>query len=221
MIGARHPRIKICCIANWNEAQLAIHHGASAIGLVSAMPSGPGVISEDQIAAIAARVPPAVATFLLTSKPDVTSIVAQQKLCGTSTIQICDQLTKGTYAELRLAMPGIKIVQVIHVVGPDSIDDAVKAAEEVDAILLDSGNPALLVKELGGTGRRHDWKLSRQIRKQISVPLFLAGGLKAENVRQAIEEVEPFGLDVCTGVRTEGKLDERKLDAFFAAVHAY
>ena len=221
MIGARHPRIKICCIANWNEAQLAIHHGASAIGLVSAMPSGPGVISEDQIAAIAARVPPAVATFLLTSKPDVTSIVAQQKLCGTSTIQICDQLTKGTYAELRLAMPGIKIVQVIHVVGPDSIDEAVKAAEEVDAILLDSGNPALLVKELGGTGRRHDWKLSRQIREHISVPLFLAGGLKAENVRQAIEEVEPFGLDVCTGVRTEGKLDERKLDAFFAAVHAY
>jgi len=221
MIGARHPRIKICCIANWNEAQLAIHHGASAIGLVSAMPSGPGVISEDQIAAIAARVPPAVATFLLTSKPDVTSIVAQQKLCGTSTIQICDQLTKGTYAELRLAMPGIKIVQVIHVVGPDSIDEAVKAAEEVDAILLDSGNPALLVKELGGTGRRHDWKLSRQIREHISVPLFLAGGLKAENVRQAIEEVEPFGLDVCTGVRTEGKLDEGKLEAFFAAVHAY
>jgi len=63
--------------------------------------------------------------------------------------------------------------------------------------------------------------LSRQIREQISVPLFLAGGLKAENVRQAIEEVEPFGLDVCTGVRTEGKLDEGKLEAFFAAVHAY
>jgi phosphoribosylanthranilate isomerase len=219
MIGTRHPRIKICCIANWDEAQLAIRHGASAIGLVSAMPSGPGVISEDQIAVIAVRVPPPVATFLLTSKPDVPSIIAQQKRCGTSTVQICDRLTKGTYGELRNAMPSIKIVQVIHVVGSESIDEAVRAAEEADAILLDSGNPALVVKELGGTGRRHDWKLSRQIREKISTPLFLAGGLKAENVRQAIEEVEPFGLDVCTGVRTDGKLDERKLEAFFAAVH--
>jgi phosphoribosylanthranilate isomerase len=183
------------------------------------MPSGPGVISEDQIAAIAARVPPAVATFLLTSKPDVISIIAQQTLCRTNTIQICDQLTVGSHRDLRAAMPGIKLVQVVHVVGPESIDEAVRASEDVDAILLDSGNTALAVKELGGTGRKHDWKLSRQIREKIGVPLFLAGGLKAENVRQALEEVEPFGLDVCTGVRTDGKLDERKLEAFFAAVH--
>ena len=183
------------------------------------MPSGPGVISEDTISAIAVRVPPVIATFLLTSKPDVTSIIAHQKYCGTSTVQICDQLTVGSYRDLKAAMPGIKLVQVIHVVGPESVDQAVRAAEEVDAILLDSGNPALAVKELGGTGRRHGWKLSRQIREKIKVPLFLAGGLKAENIGQAIEEVEPFGLDVCTGVQTNGKLDEDKLEAFFAAVH--
>jgi phosphoribosylanthranilate isomerase len=218
MDGTRHPRIKICCIASRQEAEIAIRHGAAALGLVSAMPSGPGVISEEQIVEIAARVPPAIATFLLTCKQDVDSIVAQQKRCQTNTIQICDRLTGGSYRELKERLPGIKIVQVVHVTGQDSVEEAMQAAQEVDAILLDSGNPTLAVKELGGTGRRHDWRLSRTIREQIRVPLFLAGGLKAENVGQAIEEVEPFGLDVCTGVRTDGKLDQRKLEAMFEGI---
>ena len=220
MEATQNPRVKICCIADWEEAWLAIENGASALGLVSAMPCGPGPIPEDMIAEIAAKVPPPIATFLLTSKPDTASIAAQQRRCGTNTIQICDRLTAGSYCDLKEQLPGIKIVQVIHVVGEKSVDEAAAAAEEVDAILLDSGNPALAVKELGGTGRRHDWKLSRQIRESINIPLFLAGGLKAENVRQAIEEVGPFGLDLCTGVRTEGKLDPRKLEAFFSAVEA-
>src|SRR5215472_15215928 len=189
MEGTRHTRVKICCIAHWVEAKLAIGYGASALGLVSAMPSGPGVISEESIALIAAKVPPAIGTFLLTSKQDVSSIIGQQRRCGTNTVQICDRITNGSYGELRENLPGIKLVQVIHVTGIESVDEAVVAAEVADAILLDSGNPSLAVKELGGTGRRHDWKLSRQIREQINVPLFLAGGLKAENVRQAIQEV--------------------------------
>jgi phosphoribosylanthranilate isomerase len=220
MEATGNPRVKICCIADWEEAWLAIQHGASALGLVSAMPSGPGVIEEGRIAEIAAKVPPPVATFLLTSKPDAASIVAQHRRCGTNTVQICDRLTTGSYGDLKEQLPGIRIVQVIHVVGQESVDQAAAAAEEVDAILLDSGNPALAVKELGGTGRRHDWKLSRQIRERIHIPLFLAGGLKAENARRAIEEVGPFALDVCTGVRTDGKLDPRKLEALFSAVEA-
>ena len=72
----------------------------------------------------------------------------------------------------------------------------------------------MAVKELGGTGRTHDWSLSRAIREAINVPLFLAGGLKPENVAQAIEEVGPFGLDLCSGVRTDGKLDVNKLTQF-------
>ena len=98
------------------------------------------------------------------------------------------------------------------------MDEARAVAPQVDAILLDSGNPALATKELGGTGRRHDWTLSREIREQIKVPVFLAGGLNQGNVQQAIRQVGPFGLDVCTGVRTEGKLDQAKLEQFFASV---
>jgi phosphoribosylanthranilate isomerase len=212
------PRLKICCIASVEEAALAVGAGASALGLVSHMPSGPGVISDEQIAEIAATVAPAIGTFLLTSRQSVEEIVAQQRFCRTNTIQICDRLTHGTHRELKRALPGISIVQVIHVTGPESVEEAAAVAPQVDAILLDSGNQKSAVKELGGTGRTHDWTLSREIRERVRIPIFLAGGLTPENVGQAIREVGPFGLDVCSGVRTEGKLDGQKLTRFFHAV---
>jgi len=212
------PRVKICCIASLDEAWTAIRHGASALGLVSAMPSGPGVIAGDLIAEIAARVPPPIATFLLTSRQDAESIIAQQRRTAVNTIQICDRLEVGSYGDLRRAMPGIDLVQVIHVRDPQSIEEALAVAPYVDALLLDSGNQSAPVKELGGTGRTHDWSLSRRIREDVEVPIFLAGGLNSGNVVEAIREVGPFALDVCTGVRTDGKLDEAKLTAFFTEV---
>ncbi len=212
------PRIKICCIAAIEEAALAVEYGASALGLVSQMPSGPGVIPDHLIAEIAATVPPAIGTFLLTSWQHASRIIEQQRCCRTNTIQICDRLTEGTYEDLRMTLPGISIVQVIHISGPESFDEALRIAPHVDALLLDSGNQQLAVKELGGTGRTHNWTLSRSIREAIAVPLFLAGGLTPENVGQAIEEVSPFGLDICSGVRIEGRLDEEKLKRFFGAV---
>jgi phosphoribosylanthranilate isomerase len=197
---------------------MAVEFGASAVGLVSHMPSGPGVIEEERIPEIASTVPPSIGTFLLTSRQRVDDIIQQQRLCRTNTIQICDHLTRGTHRELKDALPGISIVQVVHVTGPESVEEAEQVATHVDAILLDSGNQKLAVKELGGTGRIHDWAISRAIRERISVPLFLAGGLAPENVNQAIDAVGPFGLDVCSGVRTDGKLDAKKLKSFFSAV---
>jgi phosphoribosylanthranilate isomerase len=220
MDSTRTPRVKICCIASVEEAALAVECGASALGLVSHMPSGPGVISDDQIAKIAATVPPAIGTFLLTSRQCVTDIIEQQRFCRTNTIQICDHLTAGTHRDLKDALPGISVVQVIHVTGPESVEEATRVASDVDAILLDSGNQKLEVKELGGTGKIHDWTLSRAIRERISISLFLAGGLTPENVGRAIDEVGPFALDVCSGVRTDGKLDAAKLKRFFSAVRS-
>jgi phosphoribosylanthranilate isomerase len=217
MKATRTPRIKICCIGSVEEAAMAVDAGASALGLVSHMPSGPGVIGDELIAEIATTVPPAIGTFLLSSRQSVQEIVALQRFCRTNTIQICDRLMRGTHRELKEALPGISIVQVVHVSGPESVDEAV-ALRDVDAILLDSGNQKLAVKELGGTGRTHDWSLSREIRERVGVSLFLAGGLTAGNVGQAIREVGPFGIDVCSGVRTDGKLDREKLARFFSAV---
>ena len=210
--------MKICCISSVAEAWLAIEHGAAALGLVSEMPSGPGVIPEELIAEIAASLPPAVGSFLLTCKQDADSIVEQQRRLGVNTIQICDRLTAGSHGDLRRALPGISLVQVIHVNGTESFAEAVSVALYVDAILLDSGNQSLTIKELGGTGRVHDWSLSQQIREAVDVPVFLAGGLKAANVAEAIKHVGPFGVDVCNGVRTNGRLDEMKLTSFFESI---
>lgn len=217
----QRPRVKICCISSQQEAKMAMQFGASALGLVGNMPSGPGIISDELIAQIARTTPTPIGTFLLTSETSARSIIDHYKKVQTTTIQLVDELTSGTYSEIRAALPHIKIVQVIHVIDEASIDEALRIAEHVDCLLLDSGNPNLAVKELGGTGRVHNWKLSRKIREQSPVPLFLAGGLSPENVQRAIEEVEPFGLDLCSGVRSNGKLNADKLERFFEAVNNY
>lgn len=213
------PRVKICCISSLEEANLAVQFGASALGLVGQMPSGPGVISDELIFEIARQAPPPIGTFLLTSETGAQAIISHHKKVNTNTVQIVDALESGTYAEIRHALAGVKIVQVIHVTGEESLDEAQRIAPEVDALLLDSGNPNLTVKELGGTGRTHNWAVSRRIVESVPVPVFLAGGLKPENVREAIEAVQPFGLDLCSGVRTEGKLDPFKLEKFFESVN--
>jgi phosphoribosylanthranilate isomerase len=196
-------RVKICCMGSVAEAQLAIAAGADAIGLVSAMPSGPGPIDESLICRIAAYVPRSVGTFLLTSLTSAPGIVQQHARCGTTAIQFVDRLEDGAHREIR---------------GAESIDEALEVEPFVDAILLDSGNPRLAVKELGGTGRTHDWSISAQLVRRVEVPVFLAGGLRAANVRQAIEQVRPYGVDICSGVRSNGKLDAQKLHAFMDAV---
>ena len=207
--------MKICCIASPAEAELAVRLGADALGLVSAMPSGPGVIPDELARDIAARVPPAVASFLLTSRQSAAGIIEQQRHVRANALQIVDRLTHGAYRELRDALPGVALVQVVHVRDEGSLAEALGVAAEVDAVLLDSGDQRLAVKQLGGTGRTHDWTISRRIVERVPKPVFLAGGLTPENVRRAVAEVRPYGLDVCSGVRTGGALDERKLAAFF------
>jgi phosphoribosylanthranilate isomerase len=218
MDAAQHPRVKVCCIGSLAEAQMAVGYGAAALGLVSAMPSGPGVIGDEIIAQIAKTVPPGVASVLLTSRRESAAIISQQRHTGVSTLQLCDRLEPGEYPKLREALPGIALMQVIHMTGPDPLSEAKAAAPFVDGLLLDSGNPSLPVKELGGTGRVHDWSLSRRIRAALELPVFLAGGLTSDNVSEAIATVGPYAVDVCSGVRTEGHLDERKLARFFANV---
>lgn len=210
--------VKICCIKSIEEAELAIRYGANALGFVSAMPSGPGPISEELIASIIPHVPPGISTFLLTSKQDAPSIMEQQRRTHANTLQLVDEVPLETYKILRSALPGVSIVQVIHVTGPEALDQALNVSFFVDALLLDSGNPNLAVKQLGGTGRVHDWSISRAICERAGVPVFLAGGLKPENVSEAIRSVRPFGVDVCSGIRTGGRLDEAALSRFFDSV---
>ncbi len=213
------PRVKICCISSILEAKQAISFGVSALGLVAKMPSGPGPISDELIKEIVCTIPPPIASFLLTSRTDSLAIMEHQKAVNSNVIQIVDALKSGSYEDFRKYIPAVKIVQVIHVIDEKTLDEALEISEKVDALLLDSGNPNLVVKELGGTGRVHNWTISRKIVEQSKIPVFLAGGLKAENVRAAIDAVQPYGLDLCSGVRTDGKLDPYKLEAFFNEVN--
>ncbi|GAB3977381.1 N-(5'-phosphoribosyl)anthranilate isomerase [Spirosoma terrae] len=212
-------RVKVCCISSPNEAALAIRLGADALGLVGRMPSGPGVVLDDLAAQIVQQTPPPIATFMLTSETNVTDIIAHQQRVGANTVQIVDAVAPETYAQLHAALPAIKLVQVIHVIDERNLEEALQAVENgADTLLLDSGNPNLSVKELGGTGRVHNWEISRKIVEQSPVPVFLAGGLNIENVRRAIDQVQPFGLDICSGVRSNGQLDATKLEAFMNVV---
>lgn len=213
-------RIKICCISSIAEAAVAINHGADALGLVGKMPSGPGPIPDWLIAEIIKTIHPPVASFLLTSEQSSEEIIYHIKRVAANTVQIVDELTGGTYRDIRSSLPHLKIVQVIHVLNEKSIDEALRLSEEADALLLDSGNPKGAIKTLGGTGNIHNWDISREIVRQVKVPVFLAGGLHAGNVLQAIEKVRPFGVDICNGVRTGGKLDPAKLTAFMKAVRS-
>lgn len=220
MKGILHPKVKICCISSKEEATLAIQYGAAAIGLVGPMPSGPGIIDNSLIKEIASTIMPPTATFLLTSETSTSDIIAHHYKAPTTTIQMVDALEEGTYQEIKAQLPTIQLIQVIHVLNEASIQEAIRIAPQVDALLLDSGNPNLAIKELGGTGRTHNWELSRKIREAVSIPLYLAGGLHAGNVREAIEIVQPYGVDLCSGVRTNGRLDEVKLRAFFEAINS-
>jgi len=212
-------KVKVCCIASIAEAELALAHGAAALGLVSAMPSGPGEIGDDRIAAIAAWAPAGVRRFLLTSRTDPREIATQVRDAGVDTVQIVDALAPGSHLVLRALVPRVRIVQVIHVQGPESVDEALEAAPRVDELLLDSGNPGAAVRELGGTGRTHDWAVSREIVDRCGVPVWLAGGLHEGNVRAAIEAVRPQGVDLCSGVRVDRALSATRLAGFMRAVN--
>jgi phosphoribosylanthranilate isomerase len=213
-------RIKICCISSIEEARIAIRHGADALGLVGKMPSGPGPIADELIASIAKIIHPPIASFLLTSEQSSSGIIEHIRRTGVNTVQIVDELSTGNYDHIREALPHVRIVQVIHVIGEESIKQALAVHRQVDAILLDSGNPKAAVKTLGGTGNTHNWNISRELIKAVDVPVFLAGGLNPGNVREAIATAQPFGVDICSGVRTNGKLDIQKLEAFISAVHS-
>ena len=210
-------RIKICCIQSLEEARMAALAGANMLGLVGRMPSGPGPIEDDAIAEIAAAAPRGTTTVLLSSETGADALVDHARRTGVDALQIVDAPKPGAYEELRRASPGLRIIQVIHVEDERAIEEARRLDGLVDVILLDSGRPSAPVKELGGTGRTHDWRLSARLVEAVSTPVLLAGGLSPANAAEAIRAVGPAGLDICSGVRTDGALDPGKLSAFIAA----
>ena len=197
---------------------MAIKAGADALGLVARMPSGPGPIPDAAIAEITAFVPPLVATFLLTSETSAEAISAHIRATNPSTVQVVSHIDPAESQKLAALEPHVRRVQVIHIEGREALDLIPAYAPHIHAFLLDSGRPNAAVAELGGTGRAHDWAVSAAFVRATERPVFLAGGLSAANVADAIKQVRPYGLDLCSGVRTDGQLDPEKLAAFVLPV---
>ncbi len=212
--AARSTPFKVCCIQSREEAETALAAGASAIGLVAEMPSGPGPISDALIADIAAAMRGRVRTVLLSSRTDAAGLIHHVRSTGCDTLQIVDHVGREVRAAVREALPQVAIWQVLHVEGEASLDLVSALADGADALLLDSGSPAAATRQLGGTGRAHDWSISARIVTASPVPVWLAGGLSPANARQAVEQVRPFGLDICSGLRTAGALQPDRLAAF-------
>ena len=157
---------------------------------------------------------------MLRREVEAAAFVLNIRRTGVKKVQLVDEVEREVYGAIRAECPAVRIVQVVHVRERDVVEQAHRAAEWVDALLLDSGNPFAAVRELGGTGRTHDWTISREIVERAGVPVFLAGGIRAENVREAVVAVRPFGIDLCSGVRTNGALDGAKLQALVSAMHS-
>ena len=205
-------------MASLGEVRAAVIAGADAVGVVGPMPSGPGPVDDEAARAVIAAAPPGVTPILLTSEFDPAAVVGHIRRTEAEVVQIVRHVDPALHGHLRAALPGLKIVQAVHVEDETALEFARAYAKTADALLLDSGRPGEETAELGGAGRRHDWNISRRIVSLCDKPVFLAGGLNETNVGEAIETVRPFGVDLCSGVRTGGKLDVRKLSGFFAAV---
>ena len=197
---------------------MAIDAGADALGLVGKMPSGPGPISNRLIAEIASFAPPPISTFLLTAEKTAKAISRHVEATRPTTVQIVSHIKAEEAEELAAIQPHIRRVQVIHVEDQSALELIPVYAAHMHAFLLDSGRPGAAVPELGGTGRQHDWAISRKFVEESPIPVFLAGGLNSGNVKRAIDEVRPFGVDLCSSVRTKDRLDVEKLKRFMAAV---
>ncbi|MEL7391679.1 MAG: phosphoribosylanthranilate isomerase [Pseudomonadota bacterium] len=216
----QRTRVKICCIANITEASIAIAAGADALGLVAQMPSGPGPIPDEDIRRIIAHVPPTISSILLTSRTQADDIAEHVRFTGSQTVQIVSHINVRESQRLAERLPDVRRVQVIHVEDESALDLIPVYAPSVHAFLLDSGRPNAAQVQLGGTGQTHDWEISKAFVEASPLPVFLAGGLNAENVQAALSKVNPFGVDLCSGVRTQGALDPEKLRRFMAAVRA-
>lgn len=213
------PRIKICCMASVEEARICAEMGVDLVGLVGPMPSGAGIITAEKCREISESAAAWLTPVLLTSSETAEAIHSDVEDASVRAVQLVRHVDPGVHRALAMSLPQVRRFQVIHVEDGSALDLIDVYAGLADAFLLDSGKPSS--QELGGTGRVHDWEISAEFVRRSPLPVFLAGGLKPENVAKAMNTVKPFGLDICSGVRTpEDRLDPVKLRAFMDAVAA-
>jgi phosphoribosylanthranilate isomerase len=213
------PFIKICGIQTYEEAAAALHCGATALGfLVGLTHRAEDGIDAADARSIVQRLPTDTQVVLVTHLLHPVPVADLSLSIGARTVQVHDDMEIADLRRLRALLPGIRLLKAIHVTGTDALGRALDYAAVADALVLDSRT----ADRLGGTGLTHDWSISRQLVAAASaVPVYLAGGLRPENVEQAIAQVRPAGVDVNSGVEAlGGQKDAARMRAFVARARA-
>ena len=210
-------RVKICGTTSDEDARLAVSLGADALGfLVGLNYPADDEISADTARSIIRKQPPFISSVLVTHKNDPSWIVETAQVIGCNTLQLHGDVPLKELEGIRSRLPYLKIIKTIHVQSDEAVMAALEAEKVADAILLDT----ITDERLGGTGKTHDWSISRKIVEALNAPVILAGGLTPENVREAITYVRPFGVDVNSGVEhPNGKKSPARVRDFILRVH--
>lgn len=190
-------RVKICGVRSLDEARAVVEAGADALGFHIALEHSKCPIGEATASSIIAHMPPFVASVIVTTALDSKELIRIARATGANTLQLQGEVSADTIRAVKAVFPYFKVYAVVHVFGTDAIE-AAKKIEGADAIILDSADKTSGAR--GGTGKTHDWNVSRAVVESVSLPVILAGGLTPENVAEAIHVVRPYAVDVETGV---------------------
>src|SRR5262249_6130052 len=213
-------RVQIAGISSLDEALAAERAGADALGFTLRLPSGVhDGLTEAKARDIIAQLPPFVVSVAITYEATARAAVELCRYLGVMAVQLHGDFPTGELRLIRAALPHLKLIRAVHVTGPDAIARAHALERHVDALILDTYDP---VSGRGGaTGKTHDWEVSRALVQAVRVPIILAGGLTPDNVATAIRRVEPWGVDVHTGVEDpDGTRNLAKIRAFIAQAKA-
>jgi len=205
-------KVKICGITNISDLELVISLGADAIGVIVDIPQSPRNTTRENARDIVRKTPVFTKTVLVMAPTSLEYAVSLCDYVEPDVVQIHGN--ELNLKDLSEATSGIKIIQTLNAEKIDDIDPV--SIDYCEAILLDS----LTRNQLGGTGKVHDWRKSKMMVKLIKPkPLILAGGLNPDNVKEAIELVKPYAVDVCTGTeRSPGLKDPVKVQRFLSTV---
>ena len=206
----RNVRVKVCGLTREEDVAIAVEAGADAVGFILGIPSSPRNLTLEKAERLVSKVPVFVDSVIVTAPKSFEWLIEVVQRVKPSAIQIHgkEQLD---FTEIRRKLGNTRLIKTVYV--KEALDkETLKELKDFDAILLDSFNKG----QYGGTGKIHDWGLSAKIREAVKhVPVILAGGLKSENVKEAILKVQPYAVDVASGVEQEpGIKDHEKVRAF-------
>jgi len=200
-------KIKICGITNKEDALWAVNLKVDALGFIFA--DSPRRVKPEIVQGIIELLPPFISSVGVFVNEDRKKVEEITESCGLTTLQFHGEESP-SYCE------GFKqkIVKALRIESKDILEKAVQYKDKVDAYLLDTYSPS----KYGGTGKTFDWCIAKEI-KEFGLPIILSGGLNPENIREAISEVEPYGIDVSSGVEERpGKKNMEKLINFVRIV---